>query len=236
MAAVSAACRNRIARDVKELLQSPPAGVSAYVPDERNASIVEAQVMGPEDTPYAGGVFVLRVTFPDRYPMEPPNVKFKTKVYHPNVGKHDGNICLSVLNMPPKAKELKSQPQLFRRRAAEWTQMHAIQDPRGVPPSSGGEAGPGGEASAAASCIAKHQEHRSDQPKPQPPQEEKDPSSSAHAPDVCKTNYAGASNTQAKGESAVREAAAEGGATKRPAEEPLRPAGSRLALKKRAQG
>ncbi|GLI62038.1 hypothetical protein VaNZ11_004619 [Volvox africanus] len=92
---------HRMSRDLKNVLDDPPAGVSAWLPDESNSAFVEAQVIGPDDTPYSGGLFQLRVVFPDRYPMEPPNVKFKTKVYHPNVS-HDGNICLSILNMPPK--------------------------------------------------------------------------------------------------------------------------------------
>lgn len=63
--------------------------------------VLDAQLLGPDDTPYAGGVFDLVVTFPSRYPLEPPNVKFRTKIYHPNIS-HDGNICLDVLNLPPK--------------------------------------------------------------------------------------------------------------------------------------
>ncbi|KAG2443829.1 hypothetical protein HXX76_002172 [Chlamydomonas incerta] len=99
--ALSAVSINRMTRDVKEMIQAPPAGISAWATGN-TISRCDAQVIGPEGTPYAGGVFQLRVTFPDRYPMEPPNVKFVTKVYHPNVSKEDGNICCSVLNMPPK--------------------------------------------------------------------------------------------------------------------------------------
>ncbi|KAG2436570.1 hypothetical protein HYH02_011507 [Chlamydomonas schloesseri] len=88
-------------RDIKEMMQAPPAGISAWATGN-TISRCDAQIIGPDGTPYAGGIFQLRITFPDRYPMEPPNVKFVTKVYHPNVSKEDGNICCSVLNMPPK--------------------------------------------------------------------------------------------------------------------------------------
>ena len=35
-----------------------------------------------------------------RYPFEPPQVTFSTRVYHPNVDP-SGRICLDALKMPP---------------------------------------------------------------------------------------------------------------------------------------
>ena len=40
---------------------------------------------GPEGTPYEGGHFKVEVTFPQEYPMKPPQLKFATKIYHPSV-------------------------------------------------------------------------------------------------------------------------------------------------------
>ena len=57
--------------------------------------------MGGSDSPYKGGIFKLEVRIPDRYPFEPPNVKFLTPIYHPNIDAA-GRICLDVLKMPPK--------------------------------------------------------------------------------------------------------------------------------------
>jgi len=32
--------------------------------------------------------------FPKNYPDEPPNIKFETKIYHPNISFDDGAICI----------------------------------------------------------------------------------------------------------------------------------------------
>ena len=42
-------------------------------------------VQGPGKTPYEGGVFVLDIKVPDQYPLVPPIVFFRTKMFHPNV-------------------------------------------------------------------------------------------------------------------------------------------------------
>lgn len=47
------------------------------------------------------GVFELDVTLTDRYPFEPPLIRFKTPIFHPNID-GGGRICLDVLNLPPK--------------------------------------------------------------------------------------------------------------------------------------
>jgi len=52
--------------------------------------------MGPEDSPYAGGVFFLNIHFPPDYPFKPPKVSFTTKIYHPNINSN-GSICLDIL-------------------------------------------------------------------------------------------------------------------------------------------
>jgi ubiquitin-conjugating enzyme E2 D/E len=53
-------------------------------------------IIGPSDSPYAGGLFLLEIEFPVDYPFKPPRVSFTTKVFHPNVNAN-GGICLDIL-------------------------------------------------------------------------------------------------------------------------------------------
>lgn len=42
-------------------------------------------IQGPSETPYEGGVFQLAFSVPEQYPLQPPQVRFLTKIFHPNV-------------------------------------------------------------------------------------------------------------------------------------------------------
>lgn len=42
-------------------------------------------LQGPADTPYEGGVFEVLLNVPEQYPLMPPAVRYRTKIFHPNV-------------------------------------------------------------------------------------------------------------------------------------------------------
>lgn len=91
----------RMQRELKRLQTDPPPGICAWPSNDNLLTRLEAQIEGPEGTVYAKGIFKLEIQVPERYPFEPPNVKFVTPIYHPNID-NGGRICLDILNLPPK--------------------------------------------------------------------------------------------------------------------------------------
>lgn len=85
----------RIVKETQRLLREPVPGLAFRV-DENNLRYFHLDLNGPDDTPYAGGVFQLELFLPDGYPMNPPKVRFLTRIYHPNIDKL-GRICLDIL-------------------------------------------------------------------------------------------------------------------------------------------
>ncbi|KAF9938565.1 Ubiquitin-conjugating enzyme E2 T [Mortierella alpina] len=90
----------RMRKELKDLETSPPLGVVCY-PLNDNIVHLQAEISGPEDTPYSTGTFKIDILIPDRYPFEPPRCQFQTRVYHPNIDEQ-GRICLDILKSPPK--------------------------------------------------------------------------------------------------------------------------------------
>lgn len=79
--------------------------------DENNFFEWEAYIKGPDDTPFEGGVFRARLSFPKDYPLNPPKMRFDPPLLHPNIYA-DGNVCISILHSPgddPNHYELASE-------------------------------------------------------------------------------------------------------------------------------
>jgi len=86
----------RIQKELIDLGRSPPDNCSAGPTNETDQFNWQATIMGPDDSPYQGGVFFLNIVFPPDYPFKPPKVTFTTKIYHCNVNSN-GAICLDIL-------------------------------------------------------------------------------------------------------------------------------------------
>eukprot|EP01026_Neomeris_dumetosa_P049729 TRINITY_DN4352_c0_g2_i1.p2 TRINITY_DN4352_c0_g2~~TRINITY_DN4352_c0_g2_i1.p2 ORF type:complete len:150 (+),score=4.59 TRINITY_DN4352_c0_g2_i1:86-535(+) len=88
--------QKRIQKELKDLQNDPPTQCSAGPQSQDDIFKWSATIMGPPESPYAGGVFMVQIQFPPDYPFKPPKVNFMTKVYHPNINSN-GSICLDIL-------------------------------------------------------------------------------------------------------------------------------------------
>eukprot|EP00871_Galdieria_phlegrea_P001916 jgi/Galph1/2725/GphlegSOOS_G1387.1 len=66
-------------------------------PSAENLMHWQARLKGPVDSPYEGGTFQVEIRVPNNYPLSAPSVRFKTKVFHPNIHAKTGDICLDIL-------------------------------------------------------------------------------------------------------------------------------------------
>jgi ubiquitin-conjugating enzyme E2 D len=85
----------RIRTEWKRLKKNPVCNCDAW-PENESLLVWKANIMGPIKTPYEGGIFKLSITFSTLYPFKPPQVRFITKIFHPNIDSA-GGICVDIL-------------------------------------------------------------------------------------------------------------------------------------------
>ena len=69
---------------------------SKVATNEEDITEVRASIEGPVGTPYADGLFRMKLVLGKDYPQAPPKGFFLTKIFHPNVSS-TGEICVNVL-------------------------------------------------------------------------------------------------------------------------------------------
>ncbi|KAJ0983911.1 hypothetical protein J5N97_002267 [Dioscorea zingiberensis] len=91
----SASVSQRLQKELMHLMMSGDPGVSAF-PEAENIFSWIGTIEGGKGTLYEGLSYKLSLRFPLDYPFKPPQVKFETPCFHPNVDQY-GNICLDIL-------------------------------------------------------------------------------------------------------------------------------------------
>ncbi len=86
----------RLNMEINDIKTNSVANCSAGPINNNDLTVWEATIFGPEDTPYYGGVFKLKIKFPVEYPFKPPQIYFATPIYHCNINSR-GGICLDIL-------------------------------------------------------------------------------------------------------------------------------------------
>ncbi|KAG2193625.1 hypothetical protein INT47_007457 [Mucor saturninus] len=92
----------RIHKELLDLDRDPPPGITCFPKDDVITDL-EAYIQGPPDSPYEAGLFKLSIQIPDRYPFQPPQIKFITTIYHPNID-DTGRICADILKTGEKGQ------------------------------------------------------------------------------------------------------------------------------------
>ena len=140
----------KLKKEFNDLQNNPiiSLGVTVGLPDKNNIFKWKISLLGPSETPYEGGVFILEANFPDNFPTEGPKIKFLTKIFHCNV--FDWGICISTLNnwVPTPmdkvisdifqlfyvnnpdnneqpSREYRTNRALFEKHAREWVKLYA---------------------------------------------------------------------------------------------------------------
>ena len=143
----------RILKELDDFNKDPPANCFAGPINKNDMFNWQGGFIGPENSPYEGGIFILNIKFPTNYPWKPPKCTFVTKVYHTNINSRGnifldilmdqwspaltiGKVILSILSLltdpnpdfpadPDIAKVYKQNKTQYEKTAREWTKKYA---------------------------------------------------------------------------------------------------------------
>ena len=76
----------RIAKEIEDVRNDVLSKVTLTIAGSGDdITHLEGHFDGPPDTPYEGGKYAVDIQIPNDYPFRPPQMKFMTKIWHPNV-------------------------------------------------------------------------------------------------------------------------------------------------------
>lgn len=87
---------SRLMGEVRDLVRHPPEGIEYVSEEDATVSEIHAIISGPEETPFFGGKFRMKLVISEDYPNSPPRGYFLTRIFHPNVASN-GDICVNTL-------------------------------------------------------------------------------------------------------------------------------------------
>ena len=82
-----------------EELKKEPLSISGYTIELFDQDIYQWRItlLGAKDTPYADGIFFIKLLFPKDYPDSPPTIYFLTPIYHMNVHPSNGHVDVNFV-------------------------------------------------------------------------------------------------------------------------------------------
>lgn len=81
--------------------------------EKKSDDMKEFVVYLKPDYPYDGKTIILDLQVKDDYPFSPPFLKFRKRMYHPNI-EQDGTICLDIMKKDTWKPAFKIQDVLYK--------------------------------------------------------------------------------------------------------------------------
>ncbi|KAM3128177.1 hypothetical protein pb186bvf_019724 [Paramecium bursaria] len=91
----NSAAWKRATSDQFELLEEQVPTIIIKYPDPKNILYLEAEIK-PNEGMWKGATIPFTIEVTEEYPIEPPKVLCKKRLFHPNID-YEGKVCLNIL-------------------------------------------------------------------------------------------------------------------------------------------
>jgi ubiquitin-conjugating enzyme (huntingtin interacting protein 2) len=89
----------RIAKEIADIKSDSLSKIEVEPEETDDLTHLRGKFMGPPDTPYEGGTYYVDIKIPPDYPFRPPQMKFITKIWHPNVSSQTVSISQKFMSV-----------------------------------------------------------------------------------------------------------------------------------------